>query len=76
MSGGKHLYEQTLKTKEARIIAMQVLGGGAIPVKEALQYVCSLPNVESILFGASSKGNIDQTVRYIHQFDESKMKLA
>ncbi len=74
MSGGKELYEQTLKTKQVRAIAMQVLSGGATPVKQALEYVCNLPNVESILFGASSKGNIHETVSLIRQFDEQKQK--
>ena len=72
MSGGKALYEQTLKTKQVRAIAMQVLSGGATPVKDAIQYVCSLPNIESILFGASSRGNIHETVSLIHQFDKQK----
>jgi hypothetical protein len=72
MSGGKESYEHTLKTKEVRAIAMQVLSGGATPVKQALEYVCSLPKVESILFGASSRGNIHETVSLIRQFDEQK----
>lgn len=76
MSGGKQLYEHVLNTRQVRAIAMQVLAGGAIPPKEALQYICSLPNIESILFGASSKGNIEQTVQYIHQYDSSKLKFA
>lgn len=69
MSGGKELYEKTLRERKFRAIAMQVLGGGAIPAKEAIEYVCSLPNVESILFGASSRQNISQTVNYIREFD-------
>jgi len=72
MSGGKEIYEETLKTRKVRAIAMQVLGGGAISPKEAIEYVCELPNIESILFGASSKGNIESTVNYIHQFDAIK----
>ncbi len=71
MSGGKELYENTLKTRKFRAIAMQVLAAGAVPPKEALEYVCQLPNIESILFGASSKGNINETVNLIHQFDNS-----
>ncbi|MEO6849415.1 MAG: hypothetical protein ABI203_08220 [Mucilaginibacter sp.] len=69
MSGGKEIYEETLKTRKLRAIAMQVLGGGAIAPKEALEYVCGLPNIESILFGASSKANIQNTVETIHHFD-------
>jgi hypothetical protein len=72
MSGGKEIYEETLRTRKFRAIAMQVLGGGAIAPKEALEYVCNLPNIESILFGASSKANIQNTVETIHYFDEEK----
>ena len=72
MSGGKDLYEHTLKTRQVRAIAMQVLSGGATPAKEAIEYVCGLPNIESILFGASSRGNIHETVSLIHQFDQQK----
>jgi hypothetical protein len=72
MSGGKALYEKVLKEEQFRPIAMQVLGGGAIPVKEALEYVCSFPQIESILFGASSKANIDQTVGFIKGFDQDR----
>lgn len=65
MSGGKAVYEEVLKTKKVRAIAMQVLAAGAIPPKEAIQYVCSLPNIESVLFGASSKNNIEETASLI-----------
>lgn len=74
MSGGKEVYEELLRTKEVRVVAMQVLAGGAISAKEALEYVCSLPNIESILFGASSQGNINETARLIHEFDEALVK--
>jgi len=69
MSGGNEVYEEVLKTRKLRAIAMQVLAGGAIHPKDAIEYVCKLPNIESILFGASSKGNIESTYNYIHQFD-------
>ncbi|HMF73637.1 MAG TPA: hypothetical protein VK616_19285 [Flavitalea sp.] len=69
MSGGKDIYEYTLKTKQVRTIAMQVLAAGAIPPKEAIEYVCGLPNIESILFGASSKDNIFETASLIRKYD-------
>ena len=69
MSGGKELYEEVLATRNVRVIAMQVLAAGAIPPKEAIEYVCGLPNIESILFGASSKNNIEETVSLIHKYD-------
>ncbi len=71
MSGGKDLYEKILRTKKLRAIAMQVLAGGAVNPKAAIEYVCGLPNIESILFGASSRSNIAQTISYIHEFDIS-----
>jgi len=77
MSGGKELYERVLQTKRARIIAMQVFAGGAISSKEAIEYVCTLPNIQSILFGASSQGNIQETVSLIRQYDLAfKEKIA
>jgi hypothetical protein len=69
MSGGKDAYERLLAEKRCRVIAMQVLAGGAVPPREALDYVCSLPGIESILFGASSKQNIQETVSLIRQYD-------
>ena len=69
MSGGKDVYEKTLQTKKVRAIAMQVLAGGAIGASEAIEYVSNLPNIESILYGASSRGNINQTANYIREFD-------
>ncbi len=76
MSGGIELYEQTLHTKKVRIVAMQVLACGAIPVKEAIEYVCRLPNIESILFGASSKQNISETVSLIKEYDKKELQIS
>jgi hypothetical protein len=74
MSGGKGIYENIIKNKQNRIIAMQVLAGGAIHPNEALQYICGLPNVESILFGASSQSNIIETVSLIRKYDKLKQQ--
>ena len=76
MSGGKEKYEYTLNTRQFRAIAMQVLAGGAVSPREAIEYVCSLPNIESILFGASSKGNINETASLIRHFDQTSLKIV
>jgi predicted aldo/keto reductase-like oxidoreductase len=55
---------------------MQVLAGGAVSPREAIEYVCSLPNIESILFGASSKSNIYETTSLINQFDQASLKIV
>jgi hypothetical protein len=70
MAGGKQAYENILKTKKMKVIAMQVLAAGAISPTEAIDYVCSLPNVQSILFGASSKANINETASLINKYDQ------
>jgi hypothetical protein len=67
MSGGTKAYEAVLAQNNARIIAMQIFGGGFIAPKEAIEYVNGLPGISSILFGASSSANIKQTVGLIHQ---------
>lgn len=61
MCGGIDLYEKTIATRRFRPVAMSVLASGAISPKEAIKYVCSQPKIESIVFGASSRGNIRQT---------------
>jgi hypothetical protein len=58
MSGGKEIYEKYLNEKQFRPIAMQVLAAGALKPKEAIEYVGQFPKIQSVLFGASSKGHI------------------
>ena len=65
MSGGKEVYERTIAEKRCKLIAMQVFAAGTIPPNEALEYVCKMDGIESILFGASSRGNIKNTKEFI-----------
>ena len=44
---------------------MSVFASGAIPAPEALEWVCAQPNVRSIVFGASSRRNIESTRRLV-----------
>lgn len=69
MSGGKKLYENYLKHSTSRNIAMQVFSGGNVNPEKAIEYVSSLPNVQSILFGSSSPANISKTVSLIQKYD-------
>lgn len=61
MCGGVDVYEKALATRNCRAIAMSVMASGAITPEEAIDYVCALPNLQSIVFGASSRSNIHQT---------------
>jgi hypothetical protein len=65
MSGGVERYEAIIATRRFRPIAMSVLASGAIPADEAIDYVCSQPKIESIVFGASSRQNIRHTKQLI-----------
>ena len=61
MCGGVDTYVETLRTKQFRPIAMSVFASGAIAPEEAIEWVCGLPRLEAIVFGASSKQNIVNT---------------
>jgi hypothetical protein len=69
MPGGRNRYERTIAEQRARCIAMQVLAAGAIPPSEAFEYVCGLKGVKSILFGASSRAHIAESIKIIDQLD-------
>lgn len=61
-------YERIIKEKEFRPLAMSILASGAIPPREAVEYIATLGGVKSIVFGASSKANIENTCSLINQF--------
>lgn len=67
MPGGLDLYEEYIASGRCRVIAMQALAAGAIPPKEAMEYVCHQKGIDSILFGASTKAHIIQTKGYIEK---------
>lgn len=67
MSQSIETYEKYLKSdKEFRPIAMQCLAAGALNPHEAMEYVCQFPKIESVLFGASSRGHIQQNYDLVH----------
>jgi hypothetical protein len=61
MCGGVPAYEDALRERRFRAVAMSVFASGAIPAAEAIEWVCSQSNVQSIVFGASSRANIRNT---------------
>ena len=69
MCGGIDLYEKTIATRKFRPIAMSVFASGALPARAALEYVCRQKQIESIVFGASSRSNIRQTKQLIEELD-------
>ena len=68
MQPGLEAYEKALEEKTFRPMAMSILASGAVPPKEAVEYVASNKNIKSIVFGASSKNHIQQTKDLIDQY--------
>ena len=61
MSGGIQGYQDALRGRRFRAVAMSVFASGAIPPREALEWIYAQPNIESVVFGASSRANIHNT---------------
>ena len=68
MSGGVEPYLEAMRTRQFRAVAMSVFASGAIPPREAIEWVCGLPNLESIVFGASSRANIVATRQLVEEY--------
>ncbi len=68
MNPDRHSYEKTLKDMPFRPIAMSIMASGAVRPEEAVRYICDQPEIQSIVFGASSKQHIIETRALIEQF--------
>lgn len=75
MSGGIEGYREAAARHPARVIAMSVFASGGIPAREAIEWVTQEQYVVSILFGASSRRNIEDTSALIRQFDSAAAKV-
>ncbi|MGI9821978.1 hypothetical protein [Agromyces sp. Marseille-Q5079] len=67
MSGGMDAYREALDARPFRAVAMSVFASGAIPPREALEWIFAQPHIESIVFGASSRAHIRQTVDLVRE---------
>ena len=78
MCGGMAEYEKAIATRRFRPVAMSVLASGALTPREAIEYVSRQSRIESIVFGASSRGNIRQTKSLIDELSpkSSHLKVA
>jgi hypothetical protein len=71
MCGGVAAYEELMTGGNCRLIAMSVFASGALPARQALEYVCSFRHIRSIVFGASTRSHIAQTRQLIEQLTAS-----
>ncbi|PZQ94863.1 MAG: hypothetical protein DI533_21005 [Cereibacter sphaeroides] len=66
--GGLDAYIETLRTGKLRAIAMSIFASGAIPPREAIEWLSTLPNLDSMVFGASSRRNIASTKALVDEY--------
>ena len=74
MSGGIAVYEDAIANRKFRPVAMSILASGAISPREAIEYVCAQPRIESMVFGASGRANIRQTKALIDELSVSGVR--
>ena len=68
MNPDQKSYEKCIAEKKIRSFAMSILASGAVPPRDAVRYLKdSVPNVHSVVFGASSKNHIADTIALIKQ---------
>jgi hypothetical protein len=61
MNPNRAAYERALAEGGFDAVAMSIMAAGALRPEEAADYVCSLPNVRAVVFGASRASSIRQT---------------
>ena len=67
MSPDMAAYEEVMKTRTFRPMAMSIMASGAVPPREAIEYVAKQKNIRSIVFGVSSRKNIEETKKIIEE---------
>ncbi len=60
MNPSREACEECVRADRVRLVAMSVLASGAVPPREAIEYVNEFP-VESLIYGASSRQHIVET---------------
>jgi len=70
MSPNKKLYEKILNEYDCRLMAMSIFASGAISPEPAIKYLFDNYNIDSIVFGASSKKNIMHTKSLITKYSQ------
>ena len=67
MNPSRESYEAVVRKGDQRFVAMSVFASGAVPPARAAEYVRQFDNIEAILFGASSREHIEQTVQLFQE---------
>ncbi len=76
MSGGPDAYARAIEEVPCRAIAMSIFASGAIPPAEAIEWCAAQPYIDSMVFGASSRRNIRNTVELVAAADSGRRAAA
>ncbi len=68
MNPSKKAVEYALRTYGGKIMAMNVLGGGAFPVEDVFSYLSSISNIHSCVIGASSETHLKDLVFHAKEY--------
>ena len=68
MNPDMETYERIIREKPFRPMAMSVMASGAVKPSEAIEYIARQPQIQSIVFGASSRQHIVETRELIESF--------
>ncbi|MFQ5753541.1 MAG: hypothetical protein ACE5HI_16245, partial [bacterium] len=64
----REAFENCLKNNQLQLLAMSTLAAGYLRPKEAYEYLFSLPGVESVVVGVSSKEHAIETFNEIKHY--------
>ena len=68
MNPSKEEAENVLRKIPSRMIAMSTLAAGYVKPKEAYTYISSLPEIKSVIVGASSRNHINENFKLIKKY--------
>jgi hypothetical protein len=74
MNPSREACEKALKRRpDIDVIAMSVLSAGLLRVEEAIEYIGSVPNLESVVVGVSSVEHARTTFAALKRFSDSRL---
>lgn len=73
MNPSRESCERCLSEYDIGVLAMSTLAAGYLKPEEAYEYLFSLPNIESVVVGISTKEHARETIKLIHSHLEDSL---
>ena len=68
MNPSREECEQCLQKDGTKVLAMSTLAAGYLRPREAYEYLFSLPNINSVVVGASTREHLEETFKIIQEY--------